>query len=138
MRYLKKFNESISRETIEDILLELKDIGLTIEFRDEYATKDDYYSRIGTGNGFILVYYTGEYDYIKYDDIKDCLLRVKDYLGDNFICAFHTADKTRIKIDFDSLYFSPMHYMTGKYFNLNENTKIDYTKVKTFVIKYKK
>jgi len=92
MKYLRKFNESI-REDIEDILLELKDIGFTIDIIPKQ------YKAYSTGTIFIEKSENENYTYrddgynrleFKWEEIKDCVLRLKDYLGKNFISFEYT------------------------------------------------
>jgi len=77
MKYLRKYNESyINIEDIKDICLELTDLGIVISISstDAYRNKNViYFHNYNIHNG------------MKWNDVKDCLLRLKDYLGDKFI-----------------------------------------------------
>ena len=66
MKHLKKFNESTNWNDIKDICIELEDIGMTVEI-------DDYGVEIFAE------------DKIIWEDVKDCLLRLKDYLGEDYL-----------------------------------------------------
>lgn len=76
MKYLRKYNESyINIEDIKDICLELTDLGIVISISstDAYRNKNViYFHNYNIHNG------------MKWNDVKDCLLRLKDYLGDNY------------------------------------------------------
>lgn len=70
MRHLKKYNESkeeLTLQDIRDICLELQDEGFKIEI--EY-----YYVKISNPN-----------KKFKYDEVKDVMLRLKDYLGEWYL-----------------------------------------------------
>jgi len=79
MKHLKKFNESvgdISFEDIKDICLELEDLGMKVSI-----------IRTGYENNIVEYYieFSTEIDQgIYWNDIKDCLLRLKDYLGKHY------------------------------------------------------
>ena len=91
MKYLKKFNEANNEEDIDDILLEIEDMGATIKHRI-----DRQYPNIHFINIFLHKEVEKEpidsndlniWEEVKcldWEDIKDCLLRLKDYLGKNF------------------------------------------------------
>jgi hypothetical protein len=76
MRYLKLY-ESFDSD-LEDILLEITDMG--------YSYSIDKYNK-----HYIVIYkiapqdHVSRYEDMRQYDIKDCLLRLKDYLGDNYI-----------------------------------------------------
>ncbi len=74
--HLKKYNESVeekSFEDIKDICLELKDNGYEVSYYI-FSSHKKMSIRIDNPRGKIV-----------YDDIKDVLLRLDDYLGDNYI-----------------------------------------------------
>ena len=74
MKYLRKFNESIISENLEDICLELEDIGYSISINE-----------IGGSDYYYLLCSTPIRKPAKWNTIKDYALRMKDYLGDKFI-----------------------------------------------------
>ena len=81
MKHLKRFNESNEISDIEDILLELKDMGAEIEI-----VKGTYkYARIYFDNG------------VYWKDIKDCILRLKCYLGDDYDFCFYRLEPRGIE-----------------------------------------
>ncbi len=79
MKHLKKYNESVSEislQDVEDICQELKDEGFQIYniiTHQSYNNKKLYIIEISRKGGF------------KYDDVKETLLRLKDYLGSSWI-----------------------------------------------------
>ena len=75
MKYLKRFNESKTWDDIKDICLELKDMDLEIKYSlyQINSTPPKYKPCLYMPSSFILN-----------NDIYDCLLRLKDYLGDNY------------------------------------------------------
>ena len=103
MKYLKKFNESISkpsRQIIEDICLELKDIGLDYEI---WYDTDIHIEKLGINNKF------------KWEEVKDCVLRLKDYIGDYLI---RIKFLTEYDDDYNDITFTDSD-------NLDSKTKID-------------
>ncbi len=74
MKHLKKYNESIEQKSlqdIKDILLELEDEG--------------FITRIATRRGIATITITNHnVTYFKYPDVKETMLRLKDYLGSNY------------------------------------------------------
>ena len=73
MKYLKRFNESKTWDDIKDICLELKDMDLEIKYSLYQIAPRKYKPCLYMPSSFILN-----------NDIYDCLLRLKDYLGDNY------------------------------------------------------
>ena len=80
MKHLEKFNwfkknrkSKISQDIIDDICLELKDIGIMV-------TKVIY-----DGRGAIMIRRESGNVPMEWDEIKDTCLRLKDYLGKNYI-----------------------------------------------------
>jgi len=71
MKHLKKFNEATNIDILKDILLELEDMGIGSNF---YSNKINRYIDIH-GYNFQTIYW---------DDVKDCILRLKKYLGKNY------------------------------------------------------
>ena len=76
--YLKRFNESHNDDliqTIEDILLPISDMGYEISvFQGPLSTKDDESQLI------IRVVSWGDHSLLITDEVKDELMRMKDYL----------------------------------------------------------
>ncbi len=75
MKHLKKYNENIENSTIEDIkdiLLELEDEGFKVDYSNlkDIKGEDSISIKKDAAKGF------------KYSDIKEVLLRLKDYLGE--------------------------------------------------------
>ena len=93
MKYLTKFKNYLkhrknkpSREDIQDIVFELEDIGIIVRVVNE-ASRGEVAYILGS---FALpyAYIPDDWSQIKYmawDDIKDCILRLKDYLGNKFL-----------------------------------------------------
>lgn len=84
MKYLKTY-ESLDNEettkTLREICLELEDIGYTI-----FIVDNSYMHSIDISRQVIGEIYKRS---IKFSDIKEYLLRMKDYLGDKYIrCTF--------------------------------------------------
>lgn len=75
MKYVKLY-ESFETD-LEDILLEITDLGY--EYYIDYFTGESEHI-----NALIIDNKKGE-TYIIFDEVKDCLLRLKDYLGNRFI-----------------------------------------------------
>ena len=63
MKYLKKFNES-KKQDLEDIILELKDLGIDAYINDDCIDISNYGRPL------------------RWRKIKDCVLRLINYLGD--------------------------------------------------------
>jgi len=118
MKYLKKFNEASNIEDIKDILLEIEDDHYDIFIYDHKHLVSDRH-----GSSTISISSHNHYDKLNWDDIKDCCLRLKDYLGDNFI-KFE---------NFEGTLNSNGNYR-WKEIELNEHTQIDSEKV---IISYK-
>jgi hypothetical protein len=78
MKYIKLY-ESFNTQDIKDILLEVEDLG--------YGTKiillEDETGNYGDHEGIMII--APSRGSIKYIEIEDCLLRLKDYLGDRYI-----------------------------------------------------
>jgi len=78
--------ESCNREDIDDILLELKDLDLNIYNNNGLIAI--YPNRVRNIREVIARSGAGEIEkkyLINWPDVKDCMLRLKDYLGDKFI-----------------------------------------------------
>ena len=85
MKYLEGFNwfrkdklKEISIIDIQDICLELQDAGMNFGILSISREKDITIKQIK----FIKNSVSNE---IYWDDVKDCILRLKDYLGNNFV-----------------------------------------------------
>ena len=99
MIYLKNFNESIGEdlenrkkinEDINDILLELTDIGIKVELLPYFISLNKNSKHYKYQGHLSSINITGKTDNgmvhcIEWPDVKDCVLRLKDYLGDKFI-----------------------------------------------------
>lgn len=88
MKYIKLY-ESFETD-IKDILLEVTDLG--------YQTIYNYgYSK------YIAIFKRSTH--INYNEVKDCILRIKDYLGDRYfsceICDQYNRYPYKIKLDDD-------------------------------------
>ncbi len=70
MKHLKKYNENsdISKSDLQDICLELEDNGFEVEFKYRYGLN---HIKISKNNKSF-----------KYDEVKEVMLRLKEYLGD--------------------------------------------------------
>jgi len=92
MKYLKSINELIVNKTgyslpkktineLRDICLEIEDLGYTtILHRFPF----------GDRRSFIMIKFNGKhFDY----DLKECCLRLKDYLGENYLDFKYRWDK---------------------------------------------
>jgi len=105
MKHLKSFNESISREVVKDICLELEDLGMTSEIKE--FQWQGYTQCVIIFN---IKYKYKQTSYVLWDDVKDCLLRLKKYLGKNFIhCSLE-----------------PKKHIQSTIIRLNDDTKIGY------------
>ena len=136
MKHLEKFSESVNVEDIKDILLELEDMDMTISF--ETINPDSH----GPGSNDLRYYQVTGYigspsmsetkdNLLSFSEIKDCLLRLKDYLGDSFIGFWYSYwYPFRIK-DYNSWNNSGFSLM-----KLSEDLNID-TPVRAFMIRYK-
>jgi len=92
MKHLKRYNElkewqstnfdSINIEDVKDILLELEDIGFAIRYK--YDTLDK-----------ISIECKTQKDEIIWGDVKDCILRLKKYLGDSYSYSRIYSDRYR-------------------------------------------
>ena len=94
MKYLRKFNEGKYEEYLKDDIRQI--------FSDLTDDKCDItIGRIGTTNYILLSNKNQITNYIRFSDIKEELLRLKDYLGDRWIrCGVVFAgDPERIHID---------------------------------------
>lgn len=108
MRYLKSFNESFNKEyidNIKDILLELEDDGyITIITKGKF----DWISE----NRIDFIYISNQLKPFEFSDIKDSMLRLKRFLGEDWIsCSVlfsnsNSADNIDVDIneeDYDNL-----------------------------------
>lgn len=75
MKYLKLY-EAFNYEDIKDILLEVEDLGYKAILQgDQIATSDFFYIKI----------FKYAPENVKFEEVKDCLLRLKEYAGNRFI-----------------------------------------------------
>ena len=99
----------IEQNVIDDILLELKDLGVILFYRD---FNNDKYGHVKEILGSYHEYFAiADYETVTlmdWKDIKDCLLRLKDYLGKNYVTFYY---RNRRKAMYEIV--------------LNENTNID-------------
>ena len=100
MKYLKIY-ESFETD-IEDILLEVSDLGYTVKS-----------ILLGKSNIGLLII-APDSKRIKYTEIEDCLLRLKDYLGDKYVgCVIFNVASNRW-IDFtlsDHVFYKGWNWM---------------------------
>jgi hypothetical protein len=82
MKYLKLY-ESFETD-IEDILLEITDLNYSYAINDKH-------NELGIYNSAYIaitkIDNQGKYEFINGNDIKDCVLRLKDYIGNRYICC---------------------------------------------------
>jgi len=137
MRYLEKFNwfkkekvikipiyepsTEISKVDIEDISLELEDLGFKFYIERPYTGDSLHIYDEFIGSSFII--FQKEDLTTKWSDIKDCILRLKDYLGNRYV-TFRCS----------TFYKGRGVYNT--YSTLDENTKIK-GKINYINIEYK-
>ena len=116
MKYLKRFNESLKSD-IDDILLELSDLGINVSNemlrRGELGYDQDIHlfmiKCISIENGDFN-------DGLEWRDIKDCILRIKQYLGKRFVRFLYRK--------YDVTWYHSKYYSKSKYIELNEDTDI--------------
>jgi len=99
MKHLKKFNESKDIDVIKDICLELKD--------------DGFIANVNINNSHIFISGRDIDGTILWDDVKDTVSRLLDYLGDNMTEIIYCDDKyvNRYSItDGTGLYFINIIY----------------------------
>lgn len=114
MKYIKLY-ESFETD-LEDILLEITDIGYNIMY---------------TELGIQISKLKGRENYpIDFEEIKDCLLRLKDYLG------YRYKDVTFEYFTHRSGTIKGRIYGNWRKFDLKENSYFDF-KVLSFHIEYK-
>jgi len=92
MKHLKKFNESNDIENIEDICLELKDLGLFIKIIDPNGYPP--YSSIYIETPMPR---TSDSRLFYWNDLEDCVLRLRDYLNDRYIGIYYSYYRYRNK-----------------------------------------
>jgi hypothetical protein len=105
MKYLKTYESLSSEEDMKQTIIDICQELL-----------DDNYIRLAFGerNGYTLLRTKYPDKWLNWEDIKDTCLRIKDYLGDNFI-EFKWREHPSTRKD-DNLY---------NYTDLNESTHID-------------
>ena len=125
MRHVKMFNEmnsEISNQDIKDICLELEDLGYTIKmegFGNSSNPVNSNYVKIRCNK---IIHYNGLSGLtdLKWNEIKDCFLRLKDYLGDRYVQFFYYSNNK-------SKMGHVHHEDTGRFHRiiLNDNTNLD-------------
>jgi hypothetical protein len=120
MKYLKKYKtfESV-KEDLTDILSELEDMGYGVSVDQDAYYNDLEVKAIIVGN-------------IRnnWSELKDYVLRVKDYLGDNYLNFAYRLSKA------NNTPGPPSEKNYYKVVEINEDTEIDGT-ILSFIIKYK-
>jgi len=121
MKHLRRFNESIDQEDLNDILLELRDMDFKVSGSKPlrpgatgFDPDHEYYrvssiTRDKSGNG------------TPWKDLKDCVLRIKNYIGDHFVRFYYKSGEDTLD-----------RYKT---IELNENTEIEGT-IAVIIIMY--
>ena len=116
MKHLRKFNESIDQEILNDILLELEDIGMRTDIIRGYV------SSIGYIHFIVIKSPDPNNKTIYWGDVEDCILRLKDYLGDNFLNGWY---RKYYKSEDSGLFHSKSEQLQIKFDNsLEKKTKI--------------
>jgi hypothetical protein len=117
MKYLKKYKtfESV-KEDLTDILTELTDMGYHV-----MVDVDSYYEDLEVKSVIVLNIRN------KWSELKEYVLRVKDYLGDNYLNFSYRLYNTEQGSTKSYRY---------KIIDISEDTEIDGT-ILSFVIKYK-
>jgi hypothetical protein len=98
MKYLRTYESLNSEEEflkdIKDILLEVEDMGYITRIIESTWPKDskEYVIWINIINKSLCGNYIRPIDF---NEIKDCVLRIKDYLGNKFVgCLTQTSDNS--------------------------------------------
>ena len=115
MKHLEKFNwfrkNEVSEEDIKDILLEVEDLGMTTVFGSGHNYN---YLKVTTSEDEVYSVY--------WKDIKDCVLRLKSYLGGKFIYFayvnnffYSTGNSIRQKINDKTVIEEPIRSFEIKY-----------------------
>ncbi len=106
MKHLRKYNESkeeISLQDVKDICQELEDEGFQVDLKEcgilKYYGCECFYIRIRKNTRTIK--------YFEYKDVKEVLLRLRDYIGHAMTSIHFCMSEFRIvtdcKIDDDSI-----------------------------------
>ena len=124
MRHLRKYNEliDISEQEIEDICLELKDLGYTINIEKHEDFTKIICSKLKDMGANVFP----EFIDVNWNEVKDCFLRLQDYVGYRYIGFYY---KTREFHNFGD------KRTNTQYIPLNEDTKID-ASIKLVAMKY--
>jgi len=82
---------SPSRETLEDICLELEDLGMLvrIDHGDFWKGVESMAHNASMSIKYGEIWSDKYREGILWMDIKDCILRLKDYLGDNYVNLYY-------------------------------------------------
>ncbi len=121
MKYLKYFESNIIhssiKEDIEDICLELSDIGFEIYVVKENSMQYDfgkpiYIIQISKKLDEETLSFAGDNEYFNYSDVEEVIERIKDYLGNRFICLDYPGiadggDTLSKPLNFLEIYFKP-------------------------------
>ncbi len=112
MKYIKKFESfggkhKLDTDTslvVNDICIELEDKGFTIEFRFYYD------NRLELNKGVLYISKLNDIEYelpIDFDDVKETIDRIKEYLGDKWITMdkiFSNSDSEDEEYDLDEIF----------------------------------
>ncbi len=115
MKHLRKYNESVEQITsqdVKDILLELEDEGFKVKIEHcDWLIEDIYTAEISKYNKSF-----------KYDEVKETLLRLKEYLGVNLYNTYVTTTQN----DYTSCIFDE-NFIRGNmlFFNKDDTHKYD-------------
>jgi len=112
MKHLKKFNESVDNEILGDILLELKDMDLEVTIHP-ISSKITYLLKLEKTK--VIYIRPNRYEHqarrqevptFEWKDVKESILRIRDYLGENLIGFQYCYSNLNIlykKIELDEL-----------------------------------
>ncbi len=84
MKHIRKYNENIEEKSIQDIkdiLLELEDEGFTVNISNAIHH-----------NVCLITISRNDDEIFGYYEVEETLLRLKDYIGDNYIGAIYTSE----------------------------------------------
>ena len=143
MHKIKSYKLFERIKVIDDMCLEIKDICLEIEDAGGRVTIDKP-SRFFLPAGadiiweneelYRCIYIDNFYNKISLDELKDCLIRVQEYLGKYFKQLFLWF----IKPSFDGSYVKSNKYKpTNNYIEINLNDSIELQDVKLILIIFK-
>jgi len=112
MKYIRLYEEiELLSDNIKDILLEIVHLGYKYSMYQQGIYK---YISIAKDHDIFT-----EPLFIKFDEVKDCVLRLKDFLGDKYVgCEIHSK------------------HLSGKV-ELNDKIDLGYRKIYILYILYK-